>query len=144
KTDLREEARGEVDDLDVGERLLRTKALEAPLPELAVAQELRPLPAEHRLVVEEAHRSRRAVQTVLEEGARHRRRTLRTQHEAALAVQRHVVHLVTDDVARFAARLREPAALFDDRRGDPRILVAHGATLDHRIVRIEGGSIFRV
>ena len=142
KTDLREEARGEVDDLDVGEGLLGTEALETPLPELAVAQELRPLPAEHRLVVEEAHRSWRTVQAVLEEGSRHRRRTLRTQHQAALAVQRHVVHLVTDDVARFAHRFREHPAILDDRRRDPRIAVAQGARLDHRLQRVEGGRFF--
>ena len=142
KADLRKEARGEIDDLDVGKSLLGTEALEAPLPELAVAQELRPLAAEHRLVVEEAHRSWRAVQSVLKERAGHRRRALRAQHQAALAVQRDVVHLVTDDVARLPYRLRKHPTVLDDRRRDPRVAVAQGARLDHGLQRVEGGRLF--
>ena len=58
EADLREQTVREVDDLDVGRGLGRAVTLEAPLPELTEAQELRPLTAEHRLPVEEADRLR--------------------------------------------------------------------------------------
>ena len=142
QAELREEPRGEVDDLDVRKWLLRAETLETPLPELAIAQELRALPAEHRLVVEEPDRTRRAVKTVLEERARDRRRALRAQDEAALAVKRHVVHLVADDVARLPHRFGEYGAILDDRGHDPGVAIAEGARLDHGLEGVEGGRFF--
>ena len=75
---MREQTRGEVDDFDIRQRLFRAVTLESPLPKLSIAQELWPLPAEHRLVIEEAHRTRRAVQSVLKERARDCGGTFRT------------------------------------------------------------------
>src|SRR6185437_7574453 len=140
--ELPKETRGKVDDLDVGRGLLRPETLEAPLPELAIAKQLRPLPAKHRVRVEEPDGPRRAVKSVLEERARHSGGPLGTEREPPLTVERNVVHLVTDDVARFADPLHEDAAVLHDRRDDPRVAITHGARFYHRLQRIEGGRFF--
>src|SRR5439155_26797100 len=65
EADVPEEADREVDLLEIRAGLGRAAALEAPLPELAVSQQLRTLSAEHRLPVRETLRRWRAMKTVL-------------------------------------------------------------------------------
>src|SRR5439155_17901285 len=105
EADLGEKAMREPHDLAIDGGLLSAEALEVPLPELAEAQLLRTLPAEHRLVREEPLRTRRLVQAGFEERARDRRSRFGPQHQIALAAERHVEHLFADDVRRLAGRL---------------------------------------
>src|SRR6267378_4529515 len=121
QTELTEETSGEVDDLDVGRGLLGPETFQAPLPELPIAKKLRPLPAEHRVGVEEPDRPRRAVQPVFEERAGYGGRPFGTEREPALTVQRNVVHLLSHDVAGLADTFHEHGTVFDDRRDDPRV-----------------------
>jgi len=140
--ELPKEARGEIDDLDVCRRLLGSETLQTPLPELPVAKKLRPLPAKHRVGVEEAYGARRPMQTVLEERTGHGGGPLGSQRQPALAVQRNVVHLLSHDVAGLADTFHEDGAIFDDRRDNPRVAIAQRARLDHGLQRVEGGRFF--
>src|SRR3989442_5038098 len=74
QADFREETDGEVDDLDVGCGLLWPVALEAPLPELPVAKELRPLSSGHRLLVRGTGAAPRPVPDPVQENPGGRRR----------------------------------------------------------------------
>src|SRR4029077_16862417 len=123
QTELPEEARGEIDDLDIGCGLLGSETLQAPLPELAVAKKLRALPAEHRVGVKEPNGPRRAVQSVFEVRAGHGGRPPRAEGKPTLAMQRDVVHLVAHDVAGLADAFYEDSTIFDDGCHDPRIAV---------------------
>ena len=89
--------------------------------ELAVAAGLRALVAEERPDVGELHRLRQFVHPVLEVGAADRRRSLRPQGEAALALVLEGEHLLADDVGRFAD------AAFEERR------VLEGGRLDRLV-----------
>ena len=82
------------------------------------------------------------MESVLKERSRDRGRSFRAEDEAALAVQRYVVHLVANDVARLADGLRKDTAILDDRRHDSRVAVSKRASLDHRLERVKGGRFF--
>ncbi|OLC56731.1 MAG: hypothetical protein AUH85_05285 [Chloroflexi bacterium 13_1_40CM_4_68_4] len=141
--DLLEESARELDDLDVHRRLFRAEALDVPLPELPVAELLRALATEHRLVREEALRSRRLVQPRVEERTRDRRRRLGAQRQLALTAEAHLVHLLAHDVGGLTGRLDEDAPLLDHRRDDPQVAVSLGTRLHDGLERSERRRFFR-
>ncbi|OQC34731.1 MAG: hypothetical protein BWX64_02729 [Acidobacteria bacterium ADurb.Bin051] len=105
-------------DLDVRSRPPPAEQLGADLVELPVAPPLRPLVAELRPEVVEAHRLRQRLHPVLDVGAADRRGALRAQGEAAPAAVGEGVHLLADDVGRLPDAAGEELRLLEDRGAD--------------------------
>ena len=116
--ELPEQVAEQHDHLGVGERRGGPDRLDPELVELAVAPRLRALVAEERPDVGELHRLRQFVHPVLEVGAADRRRPLRPQGQAALALVLEGEHLLADDVGRFADPAFEELGVLEGRRLD--------------------------
>ncbi len=115
--EISQEAREQVDDLGVAARALVAEDLGSELVELPVPAALRLLGAKHRPGVPPARQRLLGADVVLHVRSRGPGRPLRPQGEE-LAVMVDGVHLLFDDVRRFADRADEESRRLDARRAD--------------------------
>ena len=97
--------------------------LGADLVELAVASLLRPLVAKVGADIEQALRQRPVVQSLLDEGAHHRRGGLGAQGQAAALLVVEGVHLLADDVGGLSHPAHEELRVLEQRRPDLAVAV---------------------
>ena len=127
---------GQAEDFDIGRRSRRAQHLRSELVVHAKAALLRPVIAEHRGDVVEAHRLRQRAHAVLEVGAHDACGSFRTQREAPPAAVGEGVHLFLDDVRRLAGGTLKDLGVLHDRRADLPVSVAGGKFSDQRLQRL--------
>ena len=107
-----------LDHFRVDHRRLRPDRLRPDLVELPIPPLLRPFAPEHRADIVQLLHARTLVEAVLDVGADHRRRVLRTQRQRSVIAVLERVHFLGDDVGFLADATREQLRFFQNRCAD--------------------------